>query len=150
MGDKFRGRQIIALRIQENRLKISEQIEGKIITIDDLIWVFKQNRDFGLKKLVCPKEKMLQEIFNAPFLLCDQSILNSETKKILFSFLEERYQQEIEELNCLCYLGYLTLNEKQEKIELLKYCYYHTSEDGKCILEKQIDNTNQENKVLKI
>ena len=99
--------------------------------------------------------ELLQEIFNAPFLLCDQPMLSLSFKKLLPSILGARYAHEVEELKQMRQLGYITKDELKEQRDLLKYSYYYTSEEGSYILRRGhvknvVDNVIRENKVLKI
>ena len=155
MKDKFKERKIAALRIDAARLRIGKELEGNLIGTDDLIGLLIQSNDFGLIPVVSIKEKVLQEIFNAPFLLCDQAVLDVEVKKLLPDILANRYRQEIEELKYYRSLGYMTREEANEQLEFIKFCYYYTSEEGQYILRRghiknNIDDMNEENKVLKI
>jgi len=155
MEDKFKQRKITALKIQTARLRLGGEFERKTITTDDLAWLLRQNSDFGLVEVSSSKEKVLQEIFNAPFLLCDQVALDLEIKKLLPSILGVRYHQEVEELKYLRSLGDMSKEEVKEQIDFLKFCYYYTSEEGQQILRRGhvksvTDNVIRENKVLKI
>lgn len=155
MEDKFSERRIIALKVESARLRIGEKLSVGTITTEDLVWLLKQGSDYGLVKVSTAKEKLLQEIFNAPFLLCDQDMLDLNLKKLLPAILRSRYTTEVDELTHMRNSGLISKEELKEKRNLLKYCYYYTSEEGQHILRREHvknvkDNVIRVNKVLKI
>ena len=155
MEDKYTERKLISLKVASARIKVAEEIRRGIITEEDLVWLINQDSCFGLEKKLTAKQKLLQEIFNSPFLLCDQPALSLNFKKLLPSILGARYTHEVEELKQMRNLGYITKEELKEQREELKFSYYYTSEEGSYILRRGhvknvVDNVIRENKVLKI
>ena len=155
MENKYTERKLISLKVAAARIKVAGEIERGTITEKDLVWLMNQDSNFGLEKELNAKQKLLQEIFNSPFLLCDQPALSLTLKKLLPSILGVRYSHEVEELKQMRNLGYISKEELKEKRDLLKFSYYYTSEEGSYILRRGhvknvVDNVIRENKVLKI
>ena len=73
MENKYTERQLISLKVASARIKIAEELRIGAITEEDLIWLMGQDSNFGLETDLSTKERLLQEIFNAPFLLCEFS-----------------------------------------------------------------------------
>lgn len=155
MEDIFKERRLMALKIQSARLRVERELSEGTITTEDLVCLVNQSSDYGIAKVSTTKEKLLQELFNSPFLLCDQDMLDWDVKQILPNILRSRYSMEMKELKQLCKLGFITKEELKRKGDLVRYCYYYTSEEGQYILRrghvKNVkDNVIKENKVLKI
>lgn len=136
MDNTFRERKLLLLKIQSGRLKLREDLACGTITTEDIIWLSKRDCGYGLEKVTTEKEKLLQEIYNSPFLLCDQDNLDLRIKTLLPYILENRYKTEIEELKYFYSSGFITKEELKAKRDLIKYSYYYTSEDGQYILRR--------------
>jgi len=155
MENKYIERRLLALRIQSARLRFSEEIANDEITTEDIVWLLKQNSSFGTEQVSDSKQKILREIFNSPFLLCDQPQLDTSIRELLPNILETRYVQEVEELKQMRNLGYIDKEEEKGQKQLLKFCYYYTSEEGQYILRRKhvknsVNDTIEKNKVIKL
>lgn len=127
MDDKNAERKIIFQKVAFARLNLAEEIKRGVITEEDIIGLMSQDCSFGLEKQLKFKKKLLGEIFNSPFLLCDQPYLSEKIKKLLPTILRTRYEFEIEELYYLEGAGYISTDELIDKKAMLKFCYYETS-----------------------
>ena len=136
MNSIFRKKQLLLLKVQSVRLKLGQNIFDGNITVDDIVWLYQKNNNFGLEEVSTEKEKLLQEIFNCPFLLCDQDFLDPSIKEKLPEILRSRYSAEIQELKYFYNNGDITKEEYQEQRDLIKYSYYYTSEEGQYILRR--------------
>lgn len=149
MGKLTKEQQNILLRIERARILLSADLTNKVITERDILDLLKEKSDFGLNLRMIYKSKgnfgvkigldykskVLREIFNCPFLLCDQKQLPLSIKQILPIILKARYDNELDELYCLEEQNLISSDELLERKEMLKYCYYGTSEEGKAILK---------------
>lgn len=127
------------LKIETERTILSMHLENNFIEEGDLINLLKVNYDYGFPNLNQKnsyKLKILRNIFNCPFLLCDQKNLSIEMKKVLPIFLGCRYAMEKEELESQYKLGYLNKEELEKELDMLDFCYYKSSFDGKNILKE--------------
>ncbi len=131
-------------RIQLLRFKLNKEIENGLISEDDIISVIKGNINYIFckdKKVQSYKQKVLKDIYNCPFLLCDQNNVSLKIKKLLPLFLNMRYLKEIEEIEYLLKSSYINNKEYEELISITKFTYFESSIDGKNILENgQVDN----------
>lgn len=131
-------------RIQLLRFKLNKEIENGLISEDDIISVIKGNINYIFckdKKVQSYKQKVLKDIYNCPFLLCDQNNVSLKIKKLLPLFLNMRYLKEIEEIEYLLKSSYINNKEYEELIKVTKFTYFESSIDGKNILENgQVDN----------
>lgn len=131
-------------RIQLLRFKLNKEIENGLISEDDIISVIKGNINYIFckdKKVQSYKQKVLKDIYNCPFLLCDQNNVSLKIKKLLPLFLNMRYLKEIEEIEYLLKSSYINNKEYEELIKITKFTYFESSIDGKNILENgQVDN----------
>lgn len=145
---------------EKKKLRLLEILKAKaifatnfsvnLITEEDIIDLLSKDIDFGLiknKRFRTIKEDCLKEILNCPFILCDNDFLSITIKKLLPVLLNTRYNIELEELNLQYKNGYLTEHEYNEEKELLMYCYYYSSKEGKSILETGHVNTVLNNKI---
>ena len=83
---KLLERQKNLIRINNKRSEINLALQNGLITEDDIISLLKKDINYGVRNLQSyqsPKNKMLKNIFNCPFLLCDQEILSDELKLLL-------------------------------------------------------------------
>ena len=131
-------KKVLLEQIQEARNKFKIDFNNGIITEAEIMRLLKVKSDFGFKYRTTVhtyKSNVLRSIFNSPFVLCDQDDLSIIMKKILPFLLGARYEMEIEELDGQLRLGYISNNEYIKKKQLLKFCYYESSEEGKSILK---------------
>lgn len=148
----FNKKRNMGLKIQAARLRIGVELTRGTISNEDLISLLDENINFGLGKSLTREEKLLQEIYNCPFLLCDQPCLDLSVKEVLLTLLQKRYNVEVQELKDQRSHGHLTKEQVQEARDMLKYCYFYTSQDGEQILRRGSVKTLKDNetKVLKI
>lgn len=128
----------ILRRIEVGRCELSQQVKSGFIKEIDLLGLLTVEADFGLKESTKEepyKLKVLRNIFNSPFLLCDQECLSPDIKQILPILLRNRFEMEMEELTYMFDDGLINSEEYLEQEELNKFCYYYSSEEGKSILE---------------
>ena len=109
--------------------------------------MLKKDKNYTLNKTKKYKEILLKQIISSPFVLCDQKRLSLEVKRLLPIILGTRCQDEIEELEKQNELGFINDDELKEELEMLKFVYYLSSEDGREIL-KTGHVKNVKNKVL--
>lgn len=124
--------------IEKVKTELSKYLEASIITEKDIFCLLKKDMNFGVRYLDSsnnPKEKMLKNIFNCPFLLCDQKLISNDIKELLPYFLRARYETEKETLRVYFEQSFIDENEYKEELENLKFFYYESSNDGRCILE---------------
>lgn len=151
-------KKIILTRIEAGRYKLSKQLESGFITESDILSLLTVKSDFGLKqntKGESYKLRVLRDIFNSPFLLCDQDYLSINIKQLLPVMLKCRYDMEIEQLRYMLDDGLINGEEYIEQEKLLKYSYYGSSTDGRSILRNGHvsilkDNKIKERKVIKV
>lgn len=150
--EKFDKKRIVGLKIQAARLRIRVELSNGTFSNEDLMSLLQQHVNFGVDKNLTYEEKLLQEIYNCPFLLCDQPSLDESIREVLPTLLQNRYNIEVQELKNQRSLGYLTKEQLQEEREMLKYCYFYTSQEGEQILRRGYvkQKKDSENKVLKI
>lgn len=125
----------VLIRIEQARFILGSEIECGLITTNDIIRLFNKDDHYRLTKVKDYKDQQLRNIANAPFLLCDQDNLDLNIKKILPNILKVRFDTEVEELYYLYENGELSIDELLEKKEMLNFCYYGSSMDGKNILK---------------
>ena len=135
---KLLERQINLTRINKKRNELELALQTGLILEEDIIDLIKKDTNYGVKVHNIsgnPKEAMLKNIFNCPFLLCDQDMLSPEFKKLLPCFLSARYEAEKDILRLYFEQTFLDEDEYKEELENLKFFYYESSNDGKSILE---------------
>ena len=126
------------LQIEKARFILDSELDNDFITEQDIIDLLSVNSNYGIKSnniKYSYKQSLLKSIFNSPFVLCDQNKVSISVKKILPLFLNCRYEMEIEQLNYLKQNGYFNEEEYQKEKDLIKFCYYESSIDGKNILK---------------
>lgn len=129
-------KKINLLRIERARIMLGYDIDNGIINEKDIIDLLKLDSSFALDiKKANYKTKVLKNIYNCPFLLCDQEHISLNLKKVLPLFLESRYLNELEELELMYKKGYINKEEYIFEQKILKFNYYQSSEDGKNILK---------------
>ena len=125
-------------QIKQARNMLSIELNNEFITEDDILHLLSVKNDYGFKykdKAQTYKLSILWNIFNSPFLLCDQDNLSLNVKQIIPLILNFRYNMEINELNNMLECGHITKEEYIEEEKLIKFCYYGSSKDGKNILK---------------
>ena len=126
------------IRINEKRKELALGLQTGLITEEDIISLLTKDINYGVRTVNVarnPKKSMLKNIFNCPFLLCDQDGLSIEIKQLLPYFLSARYQNEKDVLKIYLEQTFLDENEYNKELENLKFFYYESSNDGKNILE---------------
>ena len=129
----------IITQIDTARFILSSKLQNESINDNDILSLFEESSDYGVTKIknISNKEKLKKEIFNYPFLLCDQDCLSDSVKKSLQLFLKRRYNMELNELEYLLESGQISQDEYLDSKEMLKFCYYETSWDGKRMVERK-------------
>ena len=135
MKELTREQQLLLLRIEKARIILSGELERESVTSEEIIRSFGKKDNYRLKYTHKYRENILRDINNCPFLLCDQDYLNLNIKKMLPSILKVRFDMEIDELCALYEKGDITDDELLERKEMLKFCYYESSKEGKQILK---------------
>lgn len=136
--------------IQKARNLLKIDIINGVITEDDIMGLLRVKGNYGFKykdRIHAYKSSVLRNIFNCPFILCDQEDLSFVIKKTLPFLLNARYEMEIEELNSQLELNYISEDEYIEKKKILKFCYYESSIDGKSVLKTGHVNNVIDNKI---
>lgn len=132
------NRKIKLSRINQERTNVGRSLNNGFITEEDIINIIQKDINYGTKTSYSstnPKIKMLKNIFNCPFLLCDQENLSLEMKNLLPCFLSTRYNTEKNMLDYYLKECYIDEEEYKNEIDELKFVYYESSNDGKSILE---------------
>ena len=127
------------IEIERARYMLDIELVNELILEEDILHLLSVKSDYGFKykdKIHNYKSSVLRNIFNCPFILCDQEYLSLEIKQVIPILLARRYNMEINELNNLFKEGYITKEEYLIELELIKFCYYESSNDGKSILNK--------------
>ena len=122
-------------RIDRARILLDQNLECGLITDEDIFGLLKKDKNYTLNKTKKYKEILLKQIISSPFVLCDQKRLSLEVKSLLPIILGTRCQDEIEELEKQNELGFINDDELKEELEMLKFVYYLSSEDGREILK---------------
>lgn len=131
-------KKLTLLRIEKARLILDEELSRGVITEKDIAYLLRINSFYGLKtsnKIYNYKQSILIDIFNSPFILLDQYNLSIDIKKVLPIIINTRYNMELDQLNLYYNEGYISNKEYEEEKQLLKYCYYESSNEGKRILK---------------
>lgn len=122
-------------RINRARILLDQNLECGLITDEDIFGLLKKDKNYTLNKAKKYKEILLKQIISSPFVLCDQKRLSLEVKRLLPIILGTRCQDEVEELEKQNELGFINDDELKEELEMLKFVYYLSSEDGREILK---------------
>ena len=127
---------VLQLKIDKERYYLEELLKSGKIDEKKLINLMNQEAWFGIpysgEELTLEKEA-LREIYNAPFILCDQEFLPDNIKKLLPVFLEDFYKRKRDGFRKQYEDGDITGNEYANRVKILKYMTYESSEDGKNI-----------------
>lgn len=122
-------------KIQKARQIMNQSLECGLITTNDIFNLLKKDKNYAFIKTKNYKELLLKQIIMSPFVLCDQEKLDIEVKKILPMMLQSRCQDEIEELEMMQELGYISEKELKQEKQMMKFVYYLSSEEGRQILK---------------
>ena len=136
MGRLSNSKKIKILRIEKARFELGRELETGFINDSDIMYMLSKDVNFGThKKREFFRHKILKDIINCPYLLCDQEYLSPEIKKILPSILISRFNIEKDELDYQfenCYIDKETYNKELEELE---YFYFKSTEEGKEIFK---------------
>ena len=124
--------------VEKTKIQLNRYLASGLITEEDIIGLLKKDINFGVRNLNTskdPKKMMLKNIFNCPFLLCDQPAISNELKELLPYLLGARYNTELDNLKVYLEQGFIDEKEYIEAEEELKFFYYEYSFDGRSILE---------------
>lgn len=148
MANLTKSKKLKLLKIERERLYISNLLENNILTDEDILYLIKKDASYGLVETKNKSKLYLKDIFNCPFLLCDQDYLSLNMKKLLPYLLDARYKAEQEELNYQYKEGFLSKEELDKQLDELLFVYYKSSQDGKNILKTGhvvdvVDNKNK-------
>ena len=127
---------ILQLKIDKQRYYLDMLLESGKINEKMLVNLMMKDSFFGIPhsgEELTLEEQALREIYNAPYLLCDQEHLSDNVKKLLPIFLESFYKRNREDLKRSYEEGDMTGNEYASVVKKLRYATYESSEDGKCI-----------------
>lgn len=142
------SKKIKLLSIEKARLQLSVDLKNGLIKEEDIILLGYKSINYGFK---CGKssykQSVLRNIFNSPFVLCDQDSLSLNIKKILPVFLEARYKTEQEELKYQYEQCYISKEEYEKELDELEFVYYKSSLDGKNILKTGHVSDVKDNKI---
>lgn len=131
-------------RIKYARKILNLELENGLITEDDVLSLLNKRNDYGFRnkgKTQSYKQSVLRDIFNSPFILCDQENLSLNIKQLLPLFLNCRYQMEIEELDSLLEGCFISKEDYEKLKKIIDFNYYGSSKDGKNILKTgHVDN----------
>ena len=132
------SKKIKLLKIEKARLILSQHLKDNFITEKDIIHLIDKDINYGIRKSkerLSYKESVLKDIFNCPFLLCDQEYLSINIKKLLPVYLDVRYNTEKEMIEYYHNQCFISDEEYKEQLDELEFCYYKSSNDGKNILK---------------
>lgn len=135
MKELTKEQHIILLKIEKARITLAGELQRGYITTRDIISTFLKDSEYRLSNNHEHKTNILKNIINSPFILCDQDNLEMDIKKLLPNILKTRYDLEMEELYSLYNNGDITDDELLDGKQMLKFCYYESSMDGKQIFK---------------
>lgn len=138
--EKIKDRENLIIKLKSERAFISGMLENNELPKIQLLMLFNFPSEYGLKGFenkASLRSKVYKQIYNSPFLLCDQEHLNPSVKGPFEKFLNNRYVQELEEAYAMFNSGELSIDEYLDACNDLEFCYYKTSEEGEKILEKK-------------
>lgn len=139
METLYKDEKIKLLQIKKAKIALGIDLENGLITENEILNLFNYDHNYSItnQKTFDYKKSILKQIYNCPFLLCDQEKLSFKVKTELISFLKNRYEMELNELDKLLELEYLSYDEYLYEKKMLKFCYYKSSEDGEKNLNKE-------------
>lgn len=151
MGRLTNSKKEKLIRIETARYELDKHLETGFIKEEDIMYLASRDINFGLKT-VCKKynykASVLKDIFNSPFILCDQERLSDNLKSLLPLFLNSRYQTEKEMLDFYLKEAYITKEEYDKELDELDFVFYKSSNEGK-IIQKTGKLSNTSKKTIK-
>lgn len=137
MANLNKEKHMTLLKIERAKAMLDCDIKNNLINEEEIYELFKNDSNFGVSNPKAKDNKLtsLIQIYNCPFLLFDQN-LSLELKKELIIFAKKRYEMELNELDRLFSLDYISQEEYIYDKEMIKFCYYKSSKEGKSILNK--------------
>lgn len=137
MGKLSNAKRMLYLKIERARIALREEMNNNVITEADILKLIYKDSNYGIMSTQTKnrKESLLKDIFNCPFLLCDQPMLDITLKKMLPYFLSARYETEKEILTYQFKNGDISEEEYKVGLDELEFCFYKSSDDGKNILK---------------
>lgn len=136
MGRLTNSKKIKLLRIEKARLELARELKTEFIDESDIMYVLSKDVNFGtVKKREGFRHKILKDIMNCPFILCDQENLSPNIKVILPSILISRFNIEKNELDYQFENCYITEEEYNNELDELEYFYFKSTEEGKEIFK---------------
>lgn len=137
MANLNKEKHMTLLKIERAKAMLDCDIKNNLINEEEIYELFKNDSNFVLSNPKAKDNKLtsLIQIYNCPFLLFDQN-LSLELKKELIIFAKKRYEMELNELDRLFSLDYISQEEYIYDKEMIKFCYYKSSKEGKSILNK--------------
>ena len=133
------------LKIEQYRYGIENAIKANVLSNEDILGLLNVDINYGLDINRCRdnKERMMKTIYNAPFILCDIDLFDKNMKQVIYSLLKYRYEIELKEINYDLNKCYISEEEYNEKIEMLIYNYFYSSEEGKSFFEDEVQKQKQ-------
>ena len=139
-------------RIKHARKILSLELENGLIKEEDILRLLSKKCDYAFKytgKKQSYKQGVLRDIFNSPFVLCDQEYLSLNIKQILPLILKCRYEMEMEELDYSLENCFISQEDYEKSKNILYFNYYLSSQDGKNILKTGHVKDISDNKAIK-
>lgn len=142
MGRISNSKKIKLLRIEKARLELGRELERQFINEGDIMYMLSKDVNFGTEvKREGFRHKILKDIMNCPFILCDQENLSPNIKVILPSILISRFNIEKNELDYQFENCYITEEEYNNELDELEYFYFKSTEEGKEIFKNIYQKT---------
>ena len=136
MGRISNERKIRLLKIEKARIELGRELKTGFINDSDIMYMLSKDVNFGThKKREFFRHKILKDIMNCPYLLCDQENLSPNIKVILPSILISRFNIEKNELDYQFENCYITEEEYNNELDELEYFYFKSTEEGKEIFK---------------
>lgn len=136
MGRLTNSKKIKLLRIEKARLELARELQTRFINESDIMYMLSKDVNFSTdKRREGFRHKILKDIMNCPYLLCDQENLSPNIKVILPSILISRFNIEKDELDYQFENCYITEEEYNKELDELEYFYFKSTEEGKEIFK---------------
>ena len=136
MGRITNTKKIKLLRIEKARFELGRELQTEFINKADIMYILSKDVNYGThKQQESFRHKILKDIMNCPFLLCDQENLSPEIKKMLPYILTSRFNIEKDELDYQFKNFYIDEETYNEEIAELEYFYFKSTEEGKEIFK---------------
>ena len=142
MGRISNSKKIKILRIEKARLELGRELQTGFINDSDIDYILNKHVNFGThKKRDNFRHKILRDIMNCPFLLCDQEYLSPKIKFMLPYILISRFNIEKDELDYQFENFYIDEETYNKEIDELEYFYFKSTEEGKEIFKNIYQKT---------